>query len=177
MLDSEKGDLSDEQHVPQDIDGPIEHPGVSTTKDSEIPDETSNVGLEKELGDTKRHGSLGSDDTSIHSHTSTEVETDAIHESVNDGVPAQQTQSRSSSRVPIAVAVPRSQRRGLLARLTLIPEVDNPYGYKNSTKWFITFQVAIAAAAAPMGSAILLRKSSPFRNLFSCPETCNTSPS
>jgi hypothetical protein len=36
--------------------------------------------------------------------------------------------------------------------------VQNPYDYKRSIKWFITFQVAIAAAAAPMGSAIILRK-------------------
>lgn len=158
MLDPEKGDISDQQHVPQDIDGPIEHPGVSTTSDSEAQDEKSNSALDKEFGDSKRHGSLGSDDTSIHSHTSTEVEIDAILESVNNDIPAQQTLSRSSSRIPVAVPVPRSKRRGLLARLTVIPEVDNPYGYKNGTKWFITFQVAIAAAAAPMGSAILLRK-------------------
>ncbi|KUJ11958.1 MFS multidrug transporter-like protein [Mollisia scopiformis] len=68
----------------------------------------------------------------------------------------QRTRSRSSSFSPEPVVVPRSKRRGLLARFTLIPEVEEPYDYKRSTKWFITFQVAIAAAAAPMGSAILL---------------------
>lgn len=54
--------------------------------------------------------------------------------------------------------VPRAKRRGLLARLAFVPEVERPYDYKSGTKWFITFQVAIAAAAAPIGSAILLRE-------------------
>jgi hypothetical protein len=56
------------------------------------------------------------------------------------------------------VRVPRSQRRGLLARFAVIAEVTHPYDYKNRTKWFITFIVAVAAAAAPVGSAIILRK-------------------
>ncbi|KAK4151427.1 hypothetical protein C8A00DRAFT_35913 [Chaetomidium leptoderma] len=53
-------------------------------------------------------------------------------------------------------AVPRAQRRGLLGRFTVIPEVENPYEYKNSTKWTITAIVALAAAAAPMGSSIFM---------------------
>jgi hypothetical protein len=55
--------------------------------------------------------------------------------------------------------VPRAQRRGLFARLTVIPEVEQPYKYKNKTKWTITAIVALAAAGAPMGSGIFLRKS------------------
>jgi hypothetical protein len=58
-----------------------------------------------------------------------------------------------------AVEVPRSQRRGLLGRFTLVAEVQDPYDYSNSLKWFITFIVAFAAAAAPMGSSIFFRKS------------------
>jgi hypothetical protein len=58
-----------------------------------------------------------------------------------------------------AVEVPRSQRRGLLGRFTLIAEVQDPYDYSNNLKWFITFIVAFAAAAAPMGSSIFFRKS------------------
>lgn len=55
------------------------------------------------------------------------------------------------------VKVPRSQRRGLFARFALPAEVTQPMDYNNRTKWFITFVVAIAGAAAPVGSAIILR--------------------
>lgn len=58
-----------------------------------------------------------------------------------------------------AVKVARSHRRGLLGRLSLVAEVQNPYDYSNRLKWFITFIVAFAAAAAPMGSSIFFRKS------------------
>jgi hypothetical protein len=58
-----------------------------------------------------------------------------------------------------AVEVPRSQRRGLLGRFTLVAEVQDPYDYSNKLKWFITFIVAFAAAAAPMGSSIFFRTS------------------
>jgi hypothetical protein len=64
--------------------------------------------------------------------------------------------SRTTSVLPGAILVPRSQRRGLLARFTLIPEVEQPYHYTRKTKWFITFIVAICAMAAPMGSAIVM---------------------
>ena len=50
----------------------------------------------------------------------------------------------------------RSQRRGLLARFALIPEVENPVHYARKTKWFITFIVAFCAMAGPMGSAIVM---------------------
>lgn len=156
MLDPEKGDISNKQDIPEDIDGPIQHPGVSTTTDSEIEAATSDSALDKELGDNKRPGSSGTDNTSIHSHTSTEIE--VVPDVAADSIPAQHVRSRSSTRARAAVAVPRSKRRGLLARFTLLPEVESPYAYRNGTKWFITFQVAMAAAAAPMGSSILLRK-------------------
>lgn len=55
--------------------------------------------------------------------------------------------------------VPRSERRGLFRRFALIPEIERPYEYKASTKWMITAIVALAAAAAPMGSGIFLRES------------------
>ncbi|KAL9597588.1 MAG: hypothetical protein Q9219_005027 [cf. Caloplaca sp. 3 TL-2023] len=54
------------------------------------------------------------------------------------------------------VKIPKSGRRGLLGRFTLLAEVDEPKDYLRSTKWFITFVVALAAVAAPMGSAIIL---------------------
>lgn len=59
---------------------------------------------------------------------------------------------------PIRVA--RGRRRGLLGKYTLLAEVSEPKHYPNSTKWFITFVIAVAAMAAPMGSTILFRKES-----------------
>lgn len=53
--------------------------------------------------------------------------------------------------------VPRTQRRGLLASLTVIPEVERPKEYSNKVKWTITLFTAVAGAAAPMGSAIFYR--------------------
>ncbi|KAL3424650.1 MFS multidrug resistance [Phlyctema vagabunda] len=67
----------------------------------------------------------------------------------------QRSKSRSSSsRSPTLAVVPRSKRRGLLAKLAMIPEVERPFDYERKTKWTITLLVALAAAAAPMGSAI-----------------------
>src|SRR5277367_1752803 len=54
-----------------------------------------------------------------------------------------------------AVKVPRLQRRGLFARFALVEEVTEPVNYNNNLKWFITFIVAFAAAAAPFGSGIV----------------------
>ncbi|KAL2131016.1 hypothetical protein VTI74DRAFT_5655 [Chaetomium olivicolor] len=65
-------------------------------------------------------------------------------------------QSQRASSFANTRAVARAERRGLLGRFTLIPEVEKPYEYKNSTKWMITAVVALAAAAAPMGSGIFL---------------------
>ncbi|OAT08682.1 MFS multidrug resistance transporter [Blastomyces gilchristii SLH14081] len=53
-----------------------------------------------------------------------------------------------------AVVVPRNKRRGLLGRLALLPEVEDPQKYPRKTKWLITLIIAIAAVAAPLGSAI-----------------------
>ncbi|KAM3457046.1 hypothetical protein MY3296_001416 [Beauveria thailandica] len=65
------------------------------------------------------------------------------------------SQSRASStRTRPAVIVPRGQRRGLLSRFTILPEVVNPYDYNRLTKWGITATIAVATAAAPLGSSI-----------------------
>jgi hypothetical protein len=66
--------------------------------------------------------------------------------------------SRRVSSFANAGIVPRAQRRGLLGRLTVIPEIERPYEYKNSTKWMITAIVALAGAGGPMGSGIFLRE-------------------
>ncbi|KAI0164405.1 MFS general substrate transporter [Hypoxylon sp. FL1284] len=65
-----------------------------------------------------------------------------------------ETSQASSTRSRPLTIVPRKKRRGLLAQLTLVPEVDRPYDYPNKVKWTITVFVAMAACAAPMGSAI-----------------------
>lgn len=148
VCDLENEDLKSISHVPQDLDGPIEHPGISTTRDGEL----------------EREGT-GMNDQSIEAVT----ESDSIHSQSRSADAAlddpnqlniERSKSRSSStRSRPLVIVPISERRGLFARLTfVVPEVEKPYYYKRSTKWFITFLVAIAAAAAPMGSSILLRE-------------------
>jgi hypothetical protein len=137
--DPEKAELKVNGETPQDLDCPVEHPGVSTFPDKE----------------TKKNDTDGD---SSHSHSSNGT-IEAIPEDIE---PAQPSKSRSSSVRSRPISIPRSKRRGLLARFTIIPEVQNPHDYKRSIKWFITFQVAIAAAAAPMGSAIILRKYNTF---------------
>jgi hypothetical protein len=136
VLDPEKDALEDSLHVPQDIDGPVEHPRVSTVRDD----------------DTKKHDT---GEGSIHSQSSS----DTIEPAPLEEQSPQRSKSRSSSvrSRPLSI-IPRSKRRGLLARLTVVPEVERPYEYKRSTKWLITFLVALAAAAAPMGSSIFFRE-------------------
>jgi multidrug resistance protein len=88
-----------------------------------------------------------------HSQTST-APTVRSKQGANTTRPA--TLTRATSVTPDAIIIPRAQRRGLLARFTLIPEVQNPYHYARPTKWFLTFIVAFCAMAAPMGSAIVM---------------------
>lgn len=67
--------------------------------------------------------------------------------------------SRASSVKSKALSVvPRSKRRGLLARLTLVPEIAYPPDYKSSTKWCLTAIIALATAAAPLGSTVVYRE-------------------
>ncbi|KAG8529466.1 uncharacterized protein KY384_006103 [Bacidia gigantensis] len=60
-----------------------------------------------------------------------------------------------SEPTPEAVKVPHAERRGLFGRFTLVAEVTEPKHYPRSTKWFLTFVVALAAVAAPLGSTII----------------------
>ncbi|KAH0525543.1 hypothetical protein TsFJ059_007894 [Trichoderma semiorbis] len=71
------------------------------------------------------------------------------------GQEAGRSRSRASTtRSKTLNVIPRSQHRGLLGRFAVVPEVDRPYDYKNSTKWGITLTIAVATAAAPLGSSI-----------------------
>ncbi|KAI0908619.1 major facilitator superfamily domain-containing protein [Ustulina deusta] len=73
-----------------------------------------------------------------------------------DGAPLNLIRSVASSTRPrITIPVPKESRRGLLPWLSLVPEIDNPRHYPNGVKWVLTLFVAVAASAAPMGSAIL----------------------
>lgn len=58
---------------------------------------------------------------------------------------------------PTPVKVPRSQRRGLFGRFTIVAEVEEPKHYSRRTKWYITFVVSLAAVAAPIGSTVIFR--------------------
>jgi hypothetical protein len=53
---------------------------------------------------------------------------------------------------------PRAQRRGLLASLTLVREVNDPYQYSNGMKWLFTAIVAFAGTTSSSASSILYRK-------------------
>ncbi|KAJ6126772.1 hypothetical protein N7523_002384 [Penicillium sp. IBT 18751x] len=77
---------------------------------------------------------------------------DRYDEEKND--PAPEPLHRASTELGPAVTVPRLKRRGLLGQFALVAEIENPKTYPRRTKWFITFIVAVAGAAAPLGSSI-----------------------
>ncbi|UKZ58840.1 uncharacterized protein TrAtP1_000164 [Trichoderma atroviride] len=115
------------------------------------------------------HGSNDEKKTARHHITENDVELhhDALVPTVSLATAAQapateQEAARSRSRASTTRSktpktVPRSQRRGLLGRFAVVPEVESPYEYKNSTKWGITLTIALATAAAPLGSSIFYR--------------------
>ena len=116
------------QGVLQVVDRPVLHPEVTATRDEE-----SNKEAESSADSTEP--------------------APARLEALPDANPkAASVLSRTIT------VVPRSKRRGLLGRLTIIPEIERPYNYANSTKWVITLIVALAGAAAPLGSAIFFRE-------------------
>lgn len=74
--------------------------------------------------------------------------------SPEEGFPSYQPETENQA----PAVVPRSKRRGLFGQFTLLAEVENPKTYPRKIKWFITFIVAVAAAAAPLGSSIFFRE-------------------
>lgn len=70
----------------------------------------------------------------------------------------------TSSRAVSVVRVPINSRTGLFSRLSLLYEAEEPKNYPRNVKWGITFVIALAAVAAPMGSAIILRKTLQLRS-------------
>lgn len=124
------------------------------------------------------HSSAGKEDPEPH-HDALIPTTTLGGRSVADAdvetAPCRATRSRaaSSTRSRALTIVPRAQRRGLFGRFAIVPEVERPYDYKNSTKWGITVTISAATAAAPLGSAIFYRKFSLYSNklLYPCPPT------
>lgn len=133
-------------HVPQDLDAPVQHPGVSTERDGE----TSPV-----VESAHSH-----DDSDYHSEHTVDTIDEALpeHPVGPNGVETKSATSRAASVQSRMSIISRGKRRGLLGRFTIVPEVERPHEYGRRTKWFITFLIALAAAAAPMGSAIFYRE-------------------
>lgn len=133
----------------------------------------------------RQTSSLGTDPSPVLTHTSSfpaeepensdqDVEARAgstsSAESHDRPAPPSRAASRASTIRRDPIKVPRNQRRGLLARFAIIPEVENPYDLTNKTKWTITVVVAFSAAAAPMGSTLV------FPGLVDITKEFNTTP-
>lgn len=132
-------------------------------------DDNDNLGLngrpslDNNQHEKQRRDSSKSDKSTESTSHSSLGSTHSIHEDDIDIEQAPRptlihTQSRTSSvRSRAVTIIQRSKRRGLLGRYGLIPEVARPIEYARKTKWTITMIVALAAAAAPQGSAIFFR--------------------
>ena len=93
------------------------------------------------------------------SYVSPTTHDDEAIDTTEKDIESAQAMSIAESCAPPPVRVPRSSRRGLFSRFCLLAEVEEPKHYSRNTKWLITFVIALAAIAAPLGSAIILRKS------------------
>jgi hypothetical protein len=122
---------------------------------------TPNNGCGVESVSSQTHEKRAADNRSITSNISA---AGSEHSTVADGEdicdPEHGLERVLTQKKPI-VKVPRSQRRGLFARFAIVAEVTEPYDYPDRTKWFIVFVIGLAAAAAPVGSAIILRQPPP----------------
>ena len=100
----------------------------------------------------------GQADEPRESHDSDQTVSDEGHDAQVATPHRSRSRAQSSTRSiqKDAIVVPRGERRGLFARLAVIAEVTEPHDYTRKKKWMITFVVAVAAAAAPMGSSIVL---------------------
>ncbi|KAJ9256782.1 hypothetical protein DTO207G8_2385 [Paecilomyces variotii] len=142
--------------------------------------------MDKHMGASPPQAMAGDEERAMHSNGISE-ETDSDTHSISpasslppivegkspeDAFPTQRATSIYEEPIP----VPRSRRRGLFAQFTLLAEVENPKTYPRRTKWFITFIVAVAAAAAPMGSSIFFPSLSQVaKDLNSTPTVTNLS--
>ncbi|KAL8636411.1 MAG: hypothetical protein Q9228_006193 [Teloschistes exilis] len=111
-------------------------------------------------------GREDNDAISSHSAVTSTILENTIENKHEDNVQLEHTTSTADSIHPVAVKVLKAQRRGLFGRFTVLAEVEEPKDYAQGTKWFITFIVALAAVAAPLGSAIILRRWNPDGSRF-----------
>ena len=122
-------------------------------------DQNANAAHE-ETEDFPRRGRFmsGHSGESRESHESDRTLSDEGHDAQVATPHRSRSRAQSSTRSiqKDAVVVPRGERRGLFANLAVIAEVTEPHDYTRKRKWMITFVVAVAAAAAPMGSSIIL---------------------
>lgn len=110
---------------------------------SNVHSQTGNAGDQTE--EVEKYEELATTNSSIH----------------DDHGPNDVSRSVSVQSRPISLRkIPTAQRSGLFARLSLLYEAEDPKGYPRKIKWFITFNIALAAVAAPMGSSIILREQS-----------------
>lgn len=148
--------------------GDRKDPGEAAVEKETLPGQDDHDSVAEE--DMTNRRASGGDEKSQTSDEA-EVEHDSGHEDEDDDRDENRdaTSSRAESQLSrvsstfsrTTAIVPRGKRRGLLARLAIIPEIERPYDYKNKTKWIITATVALAAIAAPLGSAIFYRKCPP----------------
>ena len=136
-----------------------------STSGGSLPDDTTrshrNRNVENGSDSTQRgrgRALSGQTDEIRESHESDRTISDEGHDAQVATPHRSRSRAQSSTRSlqKEAVVVPRGERRGLFARLAVLAEVTEPHDYSNKKKWMITFVVAVAAAAAPMGSSIIL---------------------
>lgn len=114
------------------------------------------------------HCSAATHNVSVHRDGSSEKDVEQI-----SGLP-EPISNEAFREVPAVIDTPPTTRsadnpvarsakpRGLFGRFSILVEAVEPQtDYSRRTKWFITFVVAVAAAGAPLGSAILYRKQGP----------------
>lgn len=152
ILRSPPSTAMDERHPEKESPRPV---ALANTQ------ETFSGGVPEKKGTKEQMTSSGSDTDGPEVVDGSDVEPgpeqDKPHPGGDSTLP-QPYRILSSSRAHTACVVARADRRGLLARFAFIPEVERPVEYKNKTKWMITTIVALAAAGAPFGSGIFLRK-------------------
>lgn len=120
---------------------------------------------------SREHTRCGPADDSLSVHSIHSTPTTIVEDEHRD---AEAALERIRTPKQALVKVPGKERRGWFATFTIIPEVTNPYDYKDSTKWFITLVVSVAAAAAPVGSGIIFPTLEQVtRDLNSTPTTTN----
>lgn len=160
----------------KDIDGKEPHEAPLSTSDESLPGTPPILEAptyQPDLHDAGtpdpnlKHGShtarrgrshSGQSGESRESHDSDRTQSDEGHDAQVATPHRSRSRAQSSTRSiqKDAIVVPRGERRGLFANLAVIAEVTEPHDYTRKKKWMITFVVAVAAAAAPMGSSIVL---------------------